>query len=406
MEHYKNKVFPLTGKVQHYAWGGTGFLSSLLHMENPDKKPFAEYWLGAHKTGASSFFTGEKTLVKLDKYLAAFPDETIGKAVNQRFRHLPFLLKILDVKEMLSIQVHPTRENAVKEFESENKNGIPLDAPNRNYKDDNHKPELMVALGEFWLLHGFKSEGALENILANVPELSFLSQVFKGGNYRELYKTVMSMGQEEVNSTLQPLLNRILPLYNDGKLKKSDEHFWTARAALTYNQPGKIDRGIFSIYFFNLVHMNEGDAIFQDAGVPHAYLEGQNVEIMANSDNVLRGGLTPKYVDVDELMKHVVFAPTQPDLVPGTGAGDFTKVYITPAPDFELSKIEMKAGDELSLNVHSTEIFLVMNGKINVQETGPGFLRQSGQSFVAFDKAALRITANTASVIFKAAVPG
>jgi len=151
----------------------------------------------------------------------------------------------------------------------------------------------MLALSEFWLLHGFKPAEELERTLQAIPELAFLTPVFTKGGYQELYKTVMELPQAEVNRILQPLLDRIIPAYREGKLSQNDEHFWAARAADTYNEPGRIDRGIFSIYLFNLLNLHPGEAIFQAAGLPHAYLEGQNVEIMANSDNVLRGGLTP-----------------------------------------------------------------------------------------------------------------
>ncbi len=125
------------------------------------------------------------------------------------------------------------------------------------------------------------------------------------------------MPQDEVNKHLQSLLDRIIPLYNTGKLKRSQEDFWAARAAQTFSQGKNIDRGIFSVYLFNLVGLQKGQAIFQDAGVPHAYLEGQNIEIMASSDNVLRGGLTTKHIDVKELLKHVKCEPTNPNILNG-----------------------------------------------------------------------------------------
>src|SRR5258708_39183963 len=144
----------------------------------------------------------------------------------------------------------------------------------------------------------------------------------------------MEMPQAEVNTVLQPLLDRIVPIYKAQELKKSEEHFWAARAALTYNEPGKIDRGIFSIYFFNLLNLHPGEAIFQDAGLPHAYLEGQNVEIMANSDNGLREGLTPKHVHVPELLKHIKFEATHPRLIFENNVHETITPYKTPEHDF------------------------------------------------------------------------
>jgi mannose-6-phosphate isomerase len=281
-----------------------------------------------------------------------------------------------------------------------------LNAPDRNYKDDNHKPELMAALSEFRLLHGFKPEEELIQILAEMPELNFLMPVFSIGGYQLLYKTVMEMPQPEVEEVLQPLLDRILPLYHNGDLVRSEEHFWAARAALTYNQGGRIDRGIFSIYFFNLVDLQPGEAIFQDAGLPHAYLEGQNVEIMANSDNVLRGGLTPKHVDVPELMKHIRFEATNPRILAGDRAAGHITVYGTPAPDFELSRISLLAGEAVTVKAHSAEVYIVMEGRLGViEEGGAAFSRRRGECWVALYQGRFELKATEDVVLYRAAVP-
>ena len=288
----KANIFRLTGLVQHYNWGGHRFLPVLLRKENPSDQPFAEYWMGAHKNAPSLIENGTGIFQPLDKFIAREEKEVLGETVQKRFGRLPYLFKILDVKDMLSIQVHPSKETALIEFAAENEEGIPLDAPQRTYKDDNHKPELMVALSEFWLLHGFKPFDKLEIILQTVPELQFLLPILKKDGMERMYKVVMEMKQEEVNKRLQPLADRILALYISQHLSKPDEDFWAARAYRTFCLHGNIDRGLFSIYFFNLVKLEPGEAIFQDAGILHAYLEGQNLEIMANSDNVLRGLLT------------------------------------------------------------------------------------------------------------------
>jgi mannose-6-phosphate isomerase len=305
---------------------------------------------------------------------------------------------------MLSIQVHPTKKNAELEFAAENGKGIALTAGNRNYKDDNHKPELMLALSDFWLLHGFKPEEELMRILASVPELKFLQPVFSVEGYKGLYRKVMEMPQQEVNAVLQPLLDRIVPLYKEQRLRKHEEDFWAARAALTYNEGEKIDRGIFSIYFFNLVNVLPGEALFQDAGLPHAYLEGQNVEIMANSDNVLRGGLTPKHVDVPELLKHVRFEATYPRIIRVDDTPGHIVVYKTPAPDFELSKISLQAGEIVTIQSHSVEIFLVLEGKVGVED-GDVFSRSTGEAFIAFDKAKVHLRADKDAILYRASVP-
>jgi mannose-6-phosphate isomerase len=404
----ERKVFKLQGRVQHYAWGGADYIPGLLSVDNREHKPFAEYWMGAHEHSPAVLDgvdeNGKK--VALSEYLRECPAERLGRYTAERFGRLPYLLKILDVKDMLSIQVHPSKASAELGFAAENQRGVALDAPDRNYKDDNHKPELMAALSEFWLLHGFKPEEELIQILSGTPELNFLTPVFSVGGYQLLYKTVMEMPQAQVDEVLQPLLDRILPLYRDGELVRSEEHFWAARAALTYNQGEGVDRGIFSIYFFNLLNLHPGEAIFQDAGLPHAYLEGQNVEIMANSDNVLRGGLTPKHVDVPELMKHVRFGATHPRILMGDRDTGHITVYGTPAPDFELSRISLQGGEMVTVKAHSAEVFIVMDGRLGVIEDGVApFSQRKGDSFVAMYQARFGLKAQEDVVLYRASVP-
>lgn len=407
MEWNHHKVFRLKGKIQHYAWGGERFIPGLLGISNEQGIPYAEYWMGAHQNASSEIIMEDGKKVKLNEYIHAFPDKTLGPSMNQKFGRLPFLLKVLDVKDMLSIQVHPDKKNAEFEFANEEKSRIPLEAPHRNYKDDNHKPELMVALSEFWLLHGFKVKSSLEKILSKVTCLQFLLPVFEEGGYALLYKTVMEMDQAVVNEILQPLLFTIIPQYQNNQLSKDEEEYWVARAALTYNQPGKIDRGIFSIYFFNLLHMHPGDAIFQDAGLPHAYLEGQNMEIMANSDNVLRGGLTPKHIDVKELLKHIRFQETIPHIIHEKKGPGKESVFDTPAPDFELGKMTLLSGEESFEHTQSVRVYILMEGSLQVfEKEGNHFIIQKGESWVAFHQASFQVKALKDSLIFVAGMPG
>lgn len=366
-------MFKLEGKVQHYAWGGRGFLPELLGVSNNENRPFAEYWMGIHPSAPSSIITeGERN--DLAELIRNSRDQFLGSEVLKHFTELPYLLKILDVREMLSIQVHPTKEEAKKGFEKENLQGIPLDASNRNYRDANHKPEMMVALGDFWLLHGFQPEQQLRATLSKVPEFNALLNIFKEKGYRALYKFVMEMSQKEVDRMLSPLAARILPAYEVNEIPKSSPDFWAARAMNTY--PDRFDRGIFSIYFFNLVNLKKGEAIFQGAGLPHAYLEGQNVELMSNSDNVLRGGLTPKHVDVTELMKHTSFDPIHPQKMEPIMSG-FEKRFICPVPDFSLSMVTLKAGENYTVETTGPEILFVLEG----EGTIAGMKAEKGEAF-------------------------
>lgn len=396
----QGRIVKIKGKVQHYQWGGTGYIPALLGINNENQRPFAEYWLGAHVNAPAV----TEDQMALDQVLADTPIH-LGIGVQKKFGRLPYLLKILDVRDMLSIQVHPSKSAAIEEFAKENASGKSLNAPDRNYKDDNHKPELMMALGDFWLLHGFRAPGLLIDTLKAEPALAFLVPLFEKEGYKGLYAYVMTMPQAEVNRILQPILDRILPAYQQGQLDKSTPAFWAARAAITYNNGTDIDRGIFSIYLFNIVQLKRGEAVFQDAGILHAYLEGQNVEIMANSDNVLRGGLTPKHIDVAELMKHVVFEPVIPDIIQGRTENIHEKVYPTPAPDFELRAIHLAPGDDYQIQTHTADIFIVLNGELQASEHTTRLQLKKGESFLATNGAAVWLQSARGAELYRATVP-
>lgn len=401
-----SKIFRLEGVVQHYSWGGHNFIPSLIGLVNSDKNPCAEWWLGAHQNAPSLVHVPGKMPVRLDEFIREDVEGVLGTTVAKNFGKLPYLFKVLDVKDMLSIQVHPSKKSAERGFAAETMRGIPLTAPTRNYKDDNHKPELMYALSEFWLLHGFKNPSTLEEALEAIPELNFLLPIWKAGRYEAIYKTVMEMPAGEVTRHLEPLINRILPLYEMGQLDKDGPDFWAARAFKTFCEPGKIDRGIFSIYFFNVVHLHPGQAIFQDAGILHAYLEGQNLEIMANSDNVLRGGLTNKQVDVPELLKHVRFLPIEPAIIKeGSIVSKGIEQFLTPAKDFQLQKLTIGAGDSLMIQAFTADIYLVLSGIVEVFSENQGQALHKGEAFLTIAGCSLRMESVEGATLFRATVP-
>lgn len=379
-------IFLLKGTVKHYDWGGHSFIPGLLNITNPGNQPFAEYWMGTHHLGMSQVLNREGETVPLSAITAP----------------LPYLFKVLDVKDMLSIQVHPSKKEAEEEFARENAEGIPPDSPLRNYKDDNHKPELMVALSDFWLLHGFKPAEELMDTLQNVTELNSLLPVFRAEGYAALYRYVMEMPQEKVNRLLQPLLDNIDGVYKEKVPDKYDEDFWALRTAQTFNKGKDIDRGIFSIYLFNLVHLKKGEAIFQDAGVPHAYLEGQNIEIMANSDNVLRGGLTTKNIDVKELLKHTKCEATLPQVLNGDTVNPFEKQFNVPVPDFRLSRLDISGGDAISFRINDAEILLLTEGEVLVKDETATIRLEKGQAVFCLPGITVTIEKIANAVIFRA----
>jgi mannose-6-phosphate isomerase len=367
------KINKIKGEFKHYDWGGKAFLPLLLHRSNEEKKPFAEYWLGSN--------------------------------LHENAGNLPYLFKVLDVEKMLSIQVHPTKEAAAQKFKEENERGTPLDAPDRNFRDDNHKPELLSPLSDFYLLHGFKPAAEVVKTLTDTPELNFLLNEFRSSDYRRLYTKVMTLPQREVNKILQPLIKRIVALYNENKLDKHDANFWAARAAITFNNGDNVDRGIFSIYLFNIVHLKEGQALFQDAGLPHAYLEGQTMEIMANSDNVLRGGLTPKHIDVKELLEHVQFEATIPNIIEPESEETHEEFYKTPATDFQLSRVVIEPHRGLAIASQKPDIYFVYygNGSATADEEITEF--RSGDALLVSPGIVAHFASDTKAILYRATVP-
>jgi len=411
-------VLTLQGVVQHYDWGGHTFIPDLLGIENATRKPFGELWIGAHAKAPSIVeFSGDRE--PLDTLIAEAPEAMLGSAASLRFAgRLPYLFKILDVHKMLSIQAHPTLAQAREGFARENLEGIPLSAGNRNYKDDNHKPEIGVALTDFWMLHGFRPMEQIAQEFHRTPELASLMPGFpdrlaqahhdhdvRRGLLRELYSTAMTIAQDQVDLLLNDLLARLKAAPSPDK---SSPDYWALRAAENFPLPGgHRDRGIFSIYLLNLLRMKPGQGTFQPAGVLHAYLEGVNVELMANSDNVLRGGLTTKHVDVPELLRILTFEGGTPEILNGTNLGEHERVYSTPAEEFELSRIGLGLHDHYAGEaVYGPKALLVLHGAAKM--TSAGKLTNLDRGSIAFVPCGTQFSVSTGAedlVVFQASLP-
>ncbi len=411
-------LIPLSGTVQHYDWGGYAFLPDLLAVPNPDKKPFAELWLGAHPNAPAVAQIGGAS-VPLDKLFAEHGAELLGEAVADRFAgQLPYLFKVLDARQMLSIQAHPTKAQAEEGFARENAAGVPLKATNRNYRDDNHKPEVHVVLTDFYMLHGFRPLGQIAKEFARLPELSalmpdFAERLTDAGSdedarqnlLRSLYERVMTLPQPEVDALLAPLLQRISE--SPGPPKDSPD-FWAARAAKEFPlSDGHRDRGIFSIYLLNLVHLSPGQGTYQAAGTLHAYLEGVNMELMANSDNVLRGGLTPKHVDVPELLSVVDFASGTPLVLEGEAVSPTETIYPTPAPEFVLSRITLSEEEAYTSRAETgADTLFVLDGTAIVEAGGESQTVGRGRAVLIPFGGEYTVTGRRgAAVLYKAAIP-
>ncbi len=397
----KENIYKLRGRLMHYAWGGYEFIPAFLGVTNPEHKPFAEYWMGAHPLAPSELLTADEA-ISLYQAIQHFPEKILSASVHDRFGGLPYLLKVQDVREILSIQVHPSKEEAEKGFDREEAEGIPITAPYRNYKDRNHKPEMLVALSEFWLLHGFKQKADIEKILSDVQEFNILLPLYRRDGLKALYRFVMEMAQPEINALLTNLIKRNTRQKNEGELTKEMPGWWVAKIFEGKEEIGDIDRAIFSIYFFNIVNLHPGEGLFQGAGMPHAYMEGQCVELMANSDNVLRAGLTPKHIDVPELMKHTVFESIVPNVMKGNPARTGEKLYPCPVADFGIARIELTAGGSYSASSSSLEIMVVTEGGAVINNT---WVLKRGESIAIFPGETYTIDASGECVLFKAFVP-
>jgi mannose-6-phosphate isomerase len=380
-------IYTFRGKIKDYDWGGTDFIATFSGENNPGKRPFAEFWMGTHPSGMGEILTGSGQ----------------WKPVGDLAGQFSFLLKVLDVKEMLSIQVHPVKADAEKGFNLENAAGIPLDAPERNYKDPNHKPELIVVLDDFWLLYGFKTTGQVRKLLVETPFPVELIRLLDAEGLKGLYGHILEMPQQDVNRMLKTVVEEAADAYKKKRLEKQDQKYWIARAALRFDHGENIDRGIFSFFLMNLLHLKKHEGIYLPPGTPHAYLEGRTVEIMASSDNVLRGGLTNKHIDVKELLKHIKYEPGQINILQGVNIHSHEKNYPVPVTDFSLHIISLKTGENFNWVPGSAEILLLTEGQAKLSENdGSIELGEGSPAALVLAGNAVQLLAIEDAVIFRA----
>lgn len=360
-------IFKLTGTHQHYDWGGTSFIPNWLKLKQTEDKPYAEYWLGAHRS-APSLIEFEGQWLPLDRVIDKAP-KLLGEESRAKFGdELPYLLKILDVKQPLSIQLHPTKAEAELGFERENQLGIALNAPNRTYKDRNHKPEMMIALSDFWLLHGFRPLAEIKSVLAERPSLQGLTQRIDTVGLPQVYREIMQATQAQLEKWLLPIISEKQLEYQQDKLKWDNPDYWVLYSMEAMGiSSEKLDAGLLCFYLFNIVNLKKGEGIYQGAGLPHAYLRGQNIELMAASDNVIRGGLTPKFVDIPALLNTIEYREVVPKIIPAYQSEEALYLYPTPeAKDFAMQRLSFNPFDEEAFITTSASILLVMAGSLYI----------------------------------------
>lgn len=412
------RLLRLAADVQHYAWGDIHFIPSLLGMKNPDAVPYAELWMGAHPELPSRVLC-DRGEIPLDHWIAESAEPVLGTAVATAFdRRLPYLLKVLSSAVPLSIQAHPAKRQAEEGFARENAAGIPLSANHRNYKDDNHKPELIAALTDFFALLGFRPLAEIARVLDQTPEFRRFAADFQPTptSLKALYVKLMSLPPVEVDSLLEPLVHRLAEQQRQRQRQRekpftrADREYWILRADQEFSGAGHRDRGLFSIWLLNLVRLRPGEALYLPAGVLHAYLEGSGIEIMANSNNVLRGGLTSKHVDVPELVRNVNFEGGEPQILHAVQRpGSPEWVYQTPAREFELRRVEVsKAQPYRTDGRHSADLLIVTGeGDPEVTVTSADYMLRlkKGGIFLVPHGIEYGIQCDARATLYKATVP-
>ena len=371
-------IYQLKGCIQPYAWGGKHYIANLLNVTNT-QKPYAEYWLGAHTSAPSQLLITNGEISLLD-FLHKNPT-ALGTQSRQLFGdNLPYLLKILDVANPLSIQLHPTKKQAEVGFAQENAAGVALNNLTRTYKDDNHKPEMMIALSDFWLLHGFKTKAKILDTLRQRPSLADLATKLALQNLADFYADIMLATQDQLAQWLLPIIDSQQKAYEQNQLAMQNPDYWVLYTLHAMNiSRDKLDAGLMSFYLFNIVNLQVGEGIFQAAGVPHAYLRGQNIELMACSDNVIRGGLTPKHVDIEQLLKIINCSEIVPQII-APAPKNQVYTYPTPIADFALSNMPYAKNTEISDRTLNGTILLVMEGEITLEAAQQKLTLKQGQA--------------------------
>ena len=379
----RGAIFKLQNTVKNYDWGSPEWIPALVGQKNLSRVPWAELWMGVNPLAPSRVVLQEENESGEAGYgeaplLSALIDQEkeafLGPDAGRIYGTLPFLFKVLAAAKPLSIQVHPNREQAEEGFDRENQAGIPLNAPNRNYRNPNHKPEIICAIEPFAALCGFRK----------AAEIAFLTEIISQGSEGALkagFETLISALKEEnknpheaflsglfslgteARQALGPFIKAQVPLLESDFPEYLDE--WKLCSYLAGLYPGDI--GIIAPLYLNIIELEPGEAMYLPAGVFHSYIHGMGMELMADSDNVLRGGLTPKYTDPAELLNIINFSEYTPEIlrVPSPAPSWFS--YPTPAEEFTLSVMHGQ-GNSISYPETGPSIVFITEGSAVVTE--------------------------------------
>ncbi|MBL5898203.1 mannose-6-phosphate isomerase [Lelliottia amnigena] len=376
----------LINSVQNYAWGSQTALTDLYGIPNPDNLPMAELWMGAHPKSSSKIEDASGNVRALRDVIEADKTALLGNAVADRFGELPFLFKVLCADQPLSIQVHPNKKASELGFAKENAAGIPLDAAERNYKDPNHKPELVFALTPFLAMNAFREFSEIVSLLqpvagAHTAIAHFLENP-DAASLSQLFASLLNMQGDEKSHALAILKTA---------LDSQQGEPWQTIRVISEFYPD--DSGLFSPLLLNVVKLNPGDAMFLFAETPHAYLQGVALEVMANSDNVLRAGLTPKYIDIPELVANVKFvAKPAADLLTQPVKNGAELDFPIPVEDFAFSLHDL-SHTETTVAQESAAILFCVEGEAVLSKGEQRLVLKPGESaFIAANESPITIS--------------
>ncbi|MCV7347358.1 mannose-6-phosphate isomerase, class I [Mycolicibacterium rhodesiae] len=403
----------LRGAIRTYAWGSRTAIAEFTGRPSPTAHPEAELWLGAHPGDPAWLETADGETSLLDA-VRADPDGQLGPAVRGRYGDvLPLLVKVLAAEEPLSLQAHPSAEQAVEGYVREDRLGVPLNSPVRNYRDRNHKPELLVALSEFHALGGFRPAARSVDLMRAlaVPELDPFIGLLSGqpdaDGLRALFTTWITAPQPDLDVLIPAVLDGAVNYVRSGATEFGDE----ARTLLELGERYPGDAGVLAAMLLNRITLEPGEAIFMPAGNLHSYIHGVGMEVMANSDNVLRGGLTPKHVDVPELLRVLDFMPADETMLRApTHRDGIELVYETPASEFAAC-ILMLDGENLGHEIDAPsrhdgpQILVCTQGSVLVRAKSDVVeLNRGSAAWVAADDGPIRLEATSPSRLFRATV--
>ncbi|TCO65681.1 mannose-6-phosphate isomerase, class I [Actinocrispum wychmicini] len=382
----------LRNAVRPYAWGSRTTIAELLGRPVPAPHPEAELWMGAHPGDPSHL--GDRSLLAV---VDADPVGQLGADCADRWgNRLPFLMKILAAEEALSLQAHPSAAQAREGYAREESLGIPRDAKNRNYPDPTAKPELVCALTEFHALAGFRDPHRTVRLLRELetPGMAVYTDLLAGqpdaDGLRALFTTWITLPQPALDTLLPELLDACVL-----HVKDHGEFDLECRTVLELGEAHDGDAGVLAVLLLNRVVLAPGEAIYLPAGNLHTYLHGTAVEILANSDNILRGGLTPKHVDVPELLRVLDFTSADMPVQRGTAVAPRMWRYPTDAPEFELSRLEWAPDetDEVLLSSTGPQIMICTAGAATCESEGRKVELGRGESvWSAAHDPAVRVT--------------